>query len=96
MNRKYFVFCSLLVIISMLLGACQATTPEVKTVIQTVVVEGKAQTIEKVITATPVPPKAPTAAPKISPMKPVTRPAAARPSRRRRPRPARARIPPRR
>jgi oligopeptide transport system substrate-binding protein len=58
MRSKVYVFTALLILVSMILGACQqapAATPE--TIIQTVIVEGTPQIIE--ITATPAPTEPP-------------------------------------
>ncbi|HZW03709.1 MAG TPA: peptide ABC transporter substrate-binding protein [Anaerolineaceae bacterium] len=64
MRSKVYVFASLLILFSMILGACQQApqaTPE--TIIQTVIVEGTPQVIE--ITATPAPEEPEPAGPKV-------------------------------
>lgn len=54
MRSKILVFAGLLIMISMILGACQpAAVPTPETIIQTVIVEGEVQEI--IVTATPAP-----------------------------------------
>ena len=53
MRSKLFVFVSLLILVSMVLSACQQATPTPEKIIQTVVVEGQPK--EVVVTATPGP-----------------------------------------
>jgi len=64
MKNKLFVMIGLVMVVSMLLAACQPVveTKEVEvTVKETVVVEGATQIVEKVVTATPEPEAEPTA-----------------------------------
>lgn len=54
MRSKLFVLAGLLIVVSMILGACQpAAVPTPETIIQTVIVEGTPQV--QIITATPAP-----------------------------------------
>jgi oligopeptide transport system substrate-binding protein len=54
MRSKFFLIAGLLIVLSMILGACQpAPAPEPETIVQTVIVEGTPQTV--IVTATPEP-----------------------------------------
>lgn len=54
MRSKFFLIAGLLIVVSMILGACQpAPAPEPETIVQTVIVEGTPQTV--IVTATPEP-----------------------------------------
>ncbi len=53
MRSKTFLFVALVVVLSMVLAACQPTAATPETIIQTVMVEG--ESVEVVVTATPAP-----------------------------------------